>query len=204
MNSVFQQILSLILIYRYAALFVISFFSSLGIPLPAAASTAAAAAFASQGYFNLLPLVAVGAAGNIIGDLTMYWLMRLYGRKVLVFFRLRKLAESQLLRNAEKTVEAYKAPVIIASRFQDQATTLVNIISGLGKMNIKRFASFIIIGDILQIIFYISIGFVFADNWQSVYSLAGGFGWIIVLVLVIVVMIFSNKRIKKALKNSRT
>jgi membrane protein DedA with SNARE-associated domain len=114
---------------------------------------------------------------------------------------LRKLAESPLLRNVEKTVETYKATVIMASRFQDQATTLVNIISGLGKMDIKSFALFASIGDILQIVFYVAIGFVFADNWQSVYSAVGKFGWIIALVLAIAITIISTQTIKKVLKN---
>jgi membrane protein DedA with SNARE-associated domain len=201
MSSLFQTTISYILIYRYAAIFVISFLSSLGIPLPAAASTVAAAAFASQGYLNLLLLVFFGAIGNIAGDLTMYWLMRRYGKKLLLWLRLRKLAESPLLRNVEKTVETYKATVIMASRFQDQATTLVNIISGLGKMDIKRFALFASIGDILQIVFYVAIGFVFADNWQSVYSAVGKFGWIIALVLAIAITIISTQTIKKVLKN---
>ncbi len=201
MNSLFQTIVSYILIYRYVTIFVISFLSSLGVPLPAAASTVAAAAFASQGYLNLLLLVFFGAIGNIAGDLTMYWLMRRYGKKLLLWLHLRKLAESPLLRNVEETVETYKAAVIMASRFQDQATTLVNIISGLGKMDIKRFALFASIGDILQIVFYVAIGFVFADNWQSVYSAVGKFGWIIALVLAIAITIISTQTIKKVLKN---
>lgn len=201
MNSLFQTIVSYILIYRYVAIFVISFLSSLGVPLPAAASTVAAAAFASQGYLNLLLLVFFGAIGNIAGDLTMYWLMRRYGKKLLLWLRLRKLVESPLLSNVEQTVETYKATVIMASRFQDQATTLVNIISGLGKMDIKRFALFASIGDILQIVFYVAIGFVFADNWQSVYSAVGKFGWIIALVLAIAITIISTQTIKKVLKN---
>jgi len=200
MNSILREILSLILLYRYVALFVISFFSSMGIPLPAAASTIAAAVFAGQGYLNLLLILVVGSAGNIAGDLTMYLLMRKYGKKILRFLGLRKLAESPLLQNVEKTVETYRAPIIIASRFQDQATTLVNIISGLGKMNIKRFALLVIIGDVLQMIFYVAVGLIFADNWQLVFSAAEKFGWIIALIITIAVIVFSTKKFRKLFK----
>jgi len=197
MSAIFQTIVSYILIYRYAALFVVSFLSSLGIPLPAAASAVAAAAFGSQGYLNIFWLVVFGALGNIVGDLTMYWLMRRYGKKLLLFLHLRKLAESPLLRNVEKTVETYKATVLISSRFQDQTTTIVNIISGLAKMDFKRFVLLVSIGDFLQITFYIAVGFVFADDWQSVYSAVGKFGWIIALVLAIIIITLSTKTIKK-------
>jgi membrane protein DedA with SNARE-associated domain len=200
MSAILQHIISFILVYRYIALFFISFASSLGVPVPAAASAVAAAAFASQGYLNIAELILFGGLGNILGDLTMYWLMRLYGKRVLLWLGLRKLANSPLLMDVESTVEKYKAFVIIASRFQDQATTIVNIISGLGRMNVKRFFLLTSIGDILQITFYVLLGFVFADNWQEIYGALGKLGWIIALVVALVVVVFSTRVIKKFYK----
>jgi membrane protein DedA with SNARE-associated domain len=200
MSAILQHIISFILVYRYVALFFISFASSLGIPVPAAASAVAAAAFASQGYLNIAELILFGGLGNILGDLTMYWLMRLYGKRVLLWLGLRKLANSPLLTDVESTVEKYKAFVIIASRFQDQATTLVNIISGLGRMSIKRFFLLTSIGDFLQITFYVLLGFVFADNWQEIYGALGKLGWIVALVVVLVIVVFSTGAIKKFYK----
>jgi len=199
-NHISQEILSLVLIYRYPALFFISFVSSLGVPLPAAATAAAAAAFASQGYLNLFLLLLSGVSGNIIGDVTMYWLMRKFGKRLLYFIRLRKFADSAILNNVEQTVETYNAPVIIASRFQDQATTLVNIISGLAKLDFRRFLLLTSIGDILQIIFYVGLGSVFADNWQAIYGLIGKFGWIIALIIIIAVALISTRTIRKSFK----
>jgi membrane protein DedA with SNARE-associated domain len=200
MSAILQHIASFILVYRYIALFFISFASSLGIPVPAAASAVAAAAFASQGYLNIAELILFGGLGNILGDLTMYWLMRLYGKRVLLWLGLRKLANSPLLTDVESTVEKYKAFVIIASRFQDQATTLVNIISGLGRMSIKRFFLLTSIGDFLQITFYVLLGFIFADNWQEIYGALGKLGWIVALVVVLVIVVFSTGAIKKFYK----
>ena len=203
MSSIFQEILSLILLYRYPTLFFVSFVSSIGIPLPAAATTVAAAAFAGQGYLNTILVIIFGLAGNVLGDLTMYSLTRFYGKKVLYFLRLRKLAESPMLQNVEVTVENYRAPIIIASRFQDQATTIVNIISGLGKMRWRRFITFIIIGDVLQILFYVTVGTVFIDNWQTLYGAVNSFGWIILLVLAIAVILLSTRMIRRHLRKKQ-
>jgi membrane protein DedA with SNARE-associated domain len=153
MSSLFPNVLSLLLVYRYAALFIITFLGSLGFPVPAGPTTIAASAFAVQGYLNIFWVMVFGSAGNISGDLVMYWLVRRYGHKALLWLRLRKLADSPALRNVEATADTYKAPVIIASRFQVQATAVVNIIAGLGKMNFKRFASLVVIGEILQMSF---------------------------------------------------
>jgi membrane protein DedA with SNARE-associated domain len=203
MSSILQHIISFVLVYRYVGLFVISFLSSLGIPVPAAITAIAAAAFASQGYLNIIILIVIGALGNILGDLTMYWLVRLYGKRVLYWLGLRKIAESVALKDVESTVNRYSAFVIIASRFQDQATTIVNIISGLGRMKIKRFAWLISIGDVIQITFYVLLGYLFADNWQAIYGAVGKLSWIIALIVALVVVIFATQLMKKALNNNK-
>src|ERR1035437_9712127 len=95
----FQNILGLLLVYKYVALFLVAFFSSLGVPLPAGPSIVASAAFASQGFFNILAVIITGLLGNVLGDITMYTLFKRYGKKVLYFFHLKKLAESKPLKD---------------------------------------------------------------------------------------------------------
>ncbi len=200
MSSLFQYILGLLLVYKYVALFLVAFASSMGIPLPAGSSTMASAVFASQGYLNIFAVMVVGALGNILGDITMYGLSKKYGKKFLDWFHLKKLAESKALKNIEGVEKRYSAVVIITSRFQDQATTIINVISGLGNMKFKRFLLFIIIGDILQIVFYCSIGYFFAENWQSLYNTVGVFSWLIVLITIIISILVAKKFSKNMLK----
>ena len=138
--------------------------------------------------------------GNIGGDIAMYWLVRRYGRKVLSWLRLRWLADSPVLLNVEATVLTYEAPVIIASRFQSQATVIINVIAGLGKMKFKNFAWLVIAGEILQMAFYVAIGYLFTDTWQAVYAVVGVFSWIIVLVLAIFFTVASTRIAQRKLK----
>lgn len=196
MSSILPKLLSWLLVYRYAALFSITFLGSLGIPLPAAPSTMAASAFAGQGYLNLFWVMLWGSAGNIFGDITMYWLARRWGKNALKRLGLKKLADSQAAKNAEETAKTYKAAVVIASRFQVQATALINIISGMGKMNFRHFTILVITGEVLQMGFYVSIGYFFADAWQTVYSAIGKFSWIIAVGLAIFFTVLSGKIFK--------
>jgi len=193
MSSLFPRILSLLLVYKYPALFLITFLGSLGFPVPAGPSTIAASAFAGQGFLNIFWVMFAGSVGNISGDLFMYWLVRRYGRKVLYLLRLRKIADSPALRNVEATADTYSIPVIIFSRFQVQATAIVNIIAGLGKMKFKRFVVPVFAGEILQMAFYVAIGFLFAGTWQTIYAAVGKFSWVIALTLTIVFTIASTK-----------
>lgn len=200
MSLIFQNILGWLLLYKYATLFAVSFLSSLGVPLPAAASTVAAAAFASQGYLNLGVVLLVGVFGNIAGDFTAYGLVRKYGKPVLYWFHLGKVVESKVLKNVENVENTYKATVLMASRFQDQATTLVNIIAGLGNINFKHFALYVIIGDVLQLLFYSGVGYFFSGSWQSLYGAIGVFGWLIILAVIVVMVLASRRLAKRILK----
>ncbi len=192
-----SNILSKLLIYRYWALFLITFSGSLGFPVPAGPVSIASAAFAAQGYFSLVWVLVIGSLGNILGDITMYWLVRKFGRRVLLFLHLRKLADSPLLIDAEKTANAYKAPLIILSRFQVQATAIVNIIAGLGKMDFRRFFALVVFGEVLQMAFYVTIGYLFSDTWQALYASAGKFSWVILLAMGIIFTVAAAKIVNK-------
>ncbi len=201
MSALFQNILGFLLLYKYATLFIVCFFSSLGIPLPAGSSTIASAAFASQGYLNIFAVMFSSVIGNILGDVVMYTFSKKYGKKVLYWFHLGKVVESRALKNIEEVENKYSALTIIASRFQDQATTILNVLAGLGNIKFKRFITYAIIGDILQIAFYSSIGYFFAGNWESFYKVTGIFSWLIVLVVVIISAFLTNKYTKKKFLN---
>lgn len=200
MSSFFQSLLSDLLLYRYATLFLVNFLSCIGFPLPAAPSTIAAAAFASQGFLDMKLVLLSAISGNILGDISAYWLVRMFGPRVLHWIGLSKYLATPAFRNVERTVDTYKAPVLIASRFQVQATAVVNIISGLARLNFRRFAFYIIIGEMLQVVVYVVVGYVFADSWQALYAVVGKFGWLIALATAIVVTMASNKVIKRMLQ----
>lgn len=51
--DVFQNLLSFLLLYKYARLFLITFLAAFALPLPSTSSLMTTAGFASQGYLNI-------------------------------------------------------------------------------------------------------------------------------------------------------
>ena len=200
MDILFPDILGFLLAWRYVALFVVAFLGSFGVPLPIAASVIAASAFASEGHFNIFLIFVSGAAGNIGGDLTLYWLVRRYGRQALLWLRLRKLADSPALLGVETAVNTYSSSVIIASRFQVQTTAIVNVIAGLAKMDFRRFALRVCIGESLQMAFYVIIGYLFSSAWQTIYAVVGKLSWAVALALAIALAIVSTKIVQRKME----
>jgi len=69
--------------YGYAVVFFFVAVESLGIPLPGETVLVTAAALAALGHLNIWLVIAVAAAGGIIGDASGYWIGRLGGLALL-------------------------------------------------------------------------------------------------------------------------
>ena len=123
--------LSYLLLYKYVALFAITYLAAFLFPIPASISLLASGAFASQGYLNLFVVLLVALAGNILGDLTGFVLARLYGKRLLSKIGFRKMIESKQFTGLERFLNENSGPTIFITRFVGELGPLVNILSGL-------------------------------------------------------------------------
>jgi len=203
MEFLAQSILPYILLYKYWAIFIITLLSSLALPVPAGSLLIASAAFASQGYFNIIILVIVAVAANIVGDNGLYWLTRMYGRKVLYRIGfLRKIITSRNFVLIEKRVSTRPGFVIFITRFEVLATLTGNIISGLGKVPYRKFLLFEALGSLASVLFYTMMGYFFGDSWQAVNNLIGNFSIVFFLAIAVAVALFWKKIIANLSKES--
>ncbi len=193
MNFLIQIILPYILLYKYSALFVITFLASIAIPIPAGSLLIASAAFASQGYFNIVVVIIVVFLANVLGDNTCYWLTRFYGIKILYYLGFKKMLESKKFKIVENGIRVKPGFLILVSRFDVITSLLVNFISGISKISYKKFMLFEAIGALIETSFYAMLGYLFGDSWQVVNVLIGNFSIIIFLVIFIFIFLFWKK-----------
>ena len=69
--------------YGLALLFLVVALEAAGVPVPGETALIAASALASQGYFDIVWVIAVAAAAAIVGDNVGYWIGRMGGRSLL-------------------------------------------------------------------------------------------------------------------------
>lgn len=197
MDAFAQTILPYILLYKYWALFVVTFLSSLAIPIPAGTLLVASSAFASQGYFSFFWVLAVVIIANIIGDNICYWIARIYGKRIFDYFRFtRKIIESKNFKLIEAKIRQRPGFVIFISRFEALATLTVNGVCGISNVPYHKFLLFEVIGAIGDALLYGLIGFLFGDSWEAVNKLIGNFSIIVFIILIGCVFLFW-KRIMK-------
>jgi len=198
MDFLAQTILPYILIYKYWALFFFTFLSSLAVPIPAGTLLVASAAFASQHYFNIWILLLVAVVANILGDNICYWVALHYGEKFFDRFGFsRRILNSKDFTLIRARIKERPGAIIFVSRFEVMATLSVNVICGLSGVSWRRFMFFEVTGSMASVVFYGMLGYIFGDSWQVVNNLIGNFSIVLFLAIIISMMLFWKKMMKK-------
>jgi membrane-associated protein len=198
MDFLARTILPFILLYKYVALFLLTFLSSLAIPIPAGTLLVASAAFASQGYFNIWILFPVAMIANMCGDILSYWIARTYGEAIFDRFRFtRRILNSKDFQLIMTRIKERPGMIIFLSRFEVMATLSVNAVCGISNVPFKRYLSYEIPGVICGVLFYGILGYVFGDSWETVNNLIGNFSIVIFIALLASLLLFWKKIMRK-------
>ena len=195
--NILSTLLAWVLVYKYIAIFIITFLGALALPLPSGSVLMAAAAFAVQGFMNFWAVLFVGVLGNMVGDSAGYWLVRKYGIKVLHKLHLGKFFKQERLDAAKKQIELHPILSIYLSRFMTAIAPAVNVICGLTELPYHEYLLYEGLGEITEVGVWCGTGYIFGSNWEYVNQLSGGL-WIIMLGGILVSIMFWKIILKRA------
>lgn len=175
--SVLSSLLSFVLIYKYYAIFVVTFLGAFALPVPSGSVIMAAAAFSLQGYLNWFAVVIVGIAGNMAGDSSAYWLVRLYGMPILKKLHLSQFFKEDKLAAVRDQIERHKVLTIYFSRFMTAIAPAVNVVSGFTGLPYREFLLYEAAGEVTEVTCFGLVGYIFGSNWEYFSKISGDF-WI--------------------------
>ena len=121
-------------------LFVVVMLESFGIPLPGETALIVFGVLASKGNYSVVAVIAVAAAGAIVGDNLGYWFLgRLGGRALFRRNRwLQRYAETVIPR-AERIMRRHGAATVFFGRFVAILRFTAAWVAGLGRMHWWKF-----------------------------------------------------------------
>ena len=189
MFNLTSTLLSYVLLYKYLALFVITFLGAFALPLPSGTTLIASAAFSLQGYFSLPWIIIVGILGNMAGDSAGYWLARRFGAEVLRKIGLRKLVDSHRYALINEEICNHPILIIYFSRFMTGVAPTVNVVCGITKLSYRKFLTFEALGEFTEVSLWIFLGYVFGANWESLVRLSGP-SWLLIFGGAILTYLF--------------
>jgi len=148
-------------------LFTVVFFAFLieagGVPFPSRIILIVAATVVAD-VSELMRLVAVTAAGAVIGDHVPYVGGMLAGPRLLRLYCRLSLGSE---RCVERTVEYFKrfgAAAVLFSRFSTSLRLFAAALSGCGHLTYVRFITFDVIGTLIYAALWASLGFAIGDQ----------------------------------------
>jgi membrane protein DedA with SNARE-associated domain len=168
-----------------------------GIPLPGETALIAAAILASQGHFAIEAVIAVAAAGAIVGDNTGYWLGRLGGRRLLERLPVISTTVERVLPRAEVYFHRHGAKTVFVARFIAILRITAAWLAGISHMPWRRFVVFDAAGSILWATAYGTVAYFFgkaAADAISHYGVYAAVAIVAVAAIVVLVWYFRHRR----------
>jgi membrane-associated protein len=177
-----DQLLTALSLYGIPILAAVLFIGCVGVPLPNALLLIASGSFIAGGQMDLWTVMIVASAASIAGDVTGYILGRSAGHAAL-----RRLSPKlkERLEKAEQSVRRWGAWGIFLTRWLiTPAGPWVNLMSGASKYPWLRFVLWDVVGEVLWVVLYVSLGRVVASEVQAISALAGDIAWATLALVV--------------------
>jgi len=172
--------------YGLILLFGLVAVESAGIPLPGETALITAAVLAASGRFNIVEVIAVAAAGAIVGDSTGYWIARKGGRRALGKIPIARDALPELLPRGERFFERHGPKTVVIGRFVAGLRVTVAWLAGISHMPWGKFVVYNAIGGIL---WATTIGLVSYYFGNAVIDAVEKYGLIAVGVIVVLAVL---------------
>jgi membrane protein DedA with SNARE-associated domain len=186
--SITDQLLAALLTHGVPLLFAVVAIASVGVPFPVSLTLVAAGSFAKQGELSLLPVIVAGSLAAILGDQIGYGLSRWGGRRLIVRIS-RRLGGETKIKKAEALSKKWGGPGIFFSRWLvTQLGPWLNVTSGIAGYPWQRFIIWDALGEVLWVVLYVMLGYIFSDRVQYISEILGNLAWAILALIVAIIL----------------
>ena len=192
---------ALITNYGLLAVFLLMTAESALIPIPSEITMPFAGFLAGRGVFDFWTVVAVGAAGNLVGSLLAYWLGYKKGEDW-VRLAIRKWGKWLLIRESEYDkskawYQKYGQGITFASRLLPIVRTFISLPAGIARMNLTLFSALTFIGSLFWSAVLAYVGLKLGENWLSIEPYFRKFQFVIVVLGAAAVVFYIYTHIKR-------
>jgi membrane-associated protein len=183
-----DQVLAALFVYGLPVLFGVILICTVGVPFPISLLLVVAGSLVEQGEMKLWQVIAVASFAAILGDQIAYGLARWAGRRVVNRIG-RKLGAEKKIKQAEGFTKKWGRSGVFLSRWLVTALgPWVNLASGIAAYPWKRFLFWDVLGEVLWVVLYVGIGYVFSNRVQAVRDILGNLTWVILGLIATIIL----------------
>lgn len=179
----------------YFGVFLLMALESANIPIPSELIMPFSGFLVSQGHFNLLLLVIVGALGNLFGSLISYAIALAVGKPLIGYLK-RIPFFSDDYEKAERFFSKHGSASVFWGRMIPVIRTFISFPAGIFRVPIGKFSFLTFSGSFLWSGFMALVGFYLGENWMVLEGYFRKFDYLIVIIIVVVLGYYIYNKIK--------
>ena len=165
--SILPDLHVLFVTYGVWAVFLVVMLESAGLPCPGETTLILSAAYAGTTHNVSIELVvALAAAGAIIGDNFGYWIGRGFGFPLLVRYGRYIHLDEPKLKLGEYLFRQHGGKIVFFGRFVPLVRSLISIPAGMSNMPFVKFLTLTTLGTLIWNTVLIFVGVYVGENWQ--------------------------------------
>ncbi len=189
MSDWYSYLLTWVISYGPPVIGAVLLLGGIGLPVPASLLVIAAGAFSQQGMIDPISSALVGFIAVVCGDAICYWI----GKKAVGVVSPRFVSANNL-QFAGRQFARFGGGLIIASRsILSSVAVPTNLTAGSSAYPFTRYLLYDMIGEIIWILGYGSLGYVFGTAWEDISDFitnTGGFLGMLVITGILAYILF--------------
>lgn len=186
----------IILFLGYPGILILMAMESMIFPIPSELVMPFAGFLIAEGSFSFWLVILFSSLGSIIGSLISYYIGKYGGNKFILKFGRYFLLDQTDLKKTEDWFSKSGEKTIFISRFIPIVRHLISIPAGMGKMNLKRFCIYTIIGATLWNSFLAYLGYILGKNWELVRRYSEYVSVSVAIILLVLGVYFVYRHVK--------
>ncbi len=190
--------------FGYPGVLILMALESMIAPVPSELVMPFAGFLAGQGQMNFWLVILASSMGSLIGSLISYYIGKKGGYPLVKKYGKYLLLDEVDLQKAEQWFQKRGEKTIFISRFIPVVRHLISIPAGVGRMNLKKFCLYTVLGATLWNSFLAYLGFVLGQRWELVHQYTEPLSIAVVIILVVAVIVLAYRHIKHKKVHSPT
>lgn len=185
--------------YGYIAVFAILILCGFGLPVPEDITLVSGGVIAGLDLANPHWMLAVGLAGVLIGDSTMFLAGRIFGYRIQRIKTFRKILSPSRFSQIQRKFKKYGLGLLFVARFLPGLRSPIFLVAGMSRrINYFTFIAMDGVAALISVPVWVYLGYFFADNLDLLMEYVSDVQRAIYLVLgllvVVVLVIYFKKK----------
>lgn len=189
--------------YGYGAVALFLFLEDFGVPVPGETILIAAAVYAGAGRLDIVVLGVVAALAAIAGDNVGFAIGHFGGRQLVLRWGRRVFLTEKRLDKAEQFFTRHGGKVVTIARFVEGLRQANGIVAGVAKMHWRRFIVFNVVGAVLWVAVWLTVGYVAGSHIDSLYRSFRHDEVYVGIAIAVAVLAFAGYRLHRRLRPGR-